>query len=228
MNWDLYINFLAAMIAIVNPMGIWPVWSGLTNDATSEVRKRIAFLVTGTSYIILIIFLVTGKYLLQFFSIDLEVFKIAGGILLLFTGLSMVQGEASQLEDRKEEGDTNFSIAKQRFRKILVPIGIPMLAGPGSITTVVLYGSISGSITDFVSMSVVVFIAFALLLIVFLSSSFLEKKVDEIIFTVFTRVFGIIVAAIAIQFMVEGLGDVFPNWMEGVSALEKDDAGHKP
>lgn len=223
MNWDLYINFLAAMIAIVNPLGIWPIWSELTNDASAKVRRKIAYLVVGTAFLILIIFLVGGKYLLQFFSIELDVFKIAGGILLLFTGLSMVKGEASQLEDRKEEGDSYYSIAKQRFRKILVPIGIPMLAGPGSITTVILYGSTAGSLTDYVFLSIVVMISFIILLVVFLSSSFMEKNVDDIIFSVFTRVFGIIVAAIAIQFMVEGLGEVFPNWMEGSSALETKD-----
>lgn len=222
MNWNLYINFLAAMIAIVNPLGIWPMWSELTYDASSRVRKRIAFLVIGTTYFILVIFLITGKFMLNFFSIDLEVFKIAGGILLLFTGLSMVQGEATQLEDRLEDGETYLSIAKQRFRKILVPIGIPMLAGPGSITTVILYGSISESFVDFASMAVIVLITFTILLIVFLKSTFLEKNVDDIVFVVFTRVFGVIVTAIAIQFMVEGLGDVFPNWLEGgASVLEE-------
>lgn len=222
MNWNLYINFLAAMIAIVNPLGIWPMWSELTYDASSRVRKRIAFLVIGTTYFILVIFLITGKFMLNFFSIDLEVFKIAGGILLLFTGLSMVQGEATQLEDRLEDGETYLSIAKQRFRKILVPIGIPMLAGPGSITTVILYGSLSESFIDFASMAVIVLITFTILLIVFLKSTFLEKNVDDIVFVVFTRVFGVIVTAIAIQFMVEGLGDVFPNWLEGgASVLEE-------
>lgn len=221
MNWDLYTNFLLAMIAIVNPLGIWPIWSELTNDANSKVRKRIALLILGTTYIILIVFLVTGKYLLEFFSIEMDVFKIAGGILLLFAGLSMVKGEAALLKNRKEVGDTK-SLAKQRFRKILVPIGIPMIAGPGSITTVLLYGSISDSLMDFVILSIVVLFAFILLLIIFLKSSFIEKNVDKIVFSVFTRVFGIIVVAIAIQFMVEGLGEVFPAWMEGASSLDTE------
>ena len=57
MHWDLYINFLAAMIAIVNPLGIWPVWSELTNDASKQVRQKITSLVVATSFLILIIFL---------------------------------------------------------------------------------------------------------------------------------------------------------------------------
>jgi multiple antibiotic resistance protein len=228
MNWDLYINFLAAMIAILNPMSIWPMWSELTNDELPNVRKRIAFMVIGTAYIILIIFLGTGQYLLRFFSIDLEVFKIAGGILLLYTGLSMVKGRATKLEDREEDGDTYFSIAKQRFRKILFPMGIPMLAGPGSITTVVLYGSRSVTLTDLAFMSLVVLIPLGLLTIAFIKSSFLERNVDDIIFTVFTRIFGIIVAAIAIQFIVEGLGEVFPAWTEVGSVTNTNEANSNP
>lgn len=218
MNWDLYVNFFIAMVAIVNPLGIWPTWSELTNDASPTVRKRISFLVLGTTFLILVVFLLSGKYLLLFFSIDLDVFKIAGGILLLFTGLSMIDGKAALLKSRKEKGDSN-SLAKQRFRKILVPIGIPMIAGPGSITTVLLYGSISGSAIDFAFLSLVVLISFLFLLFIFLMSSFIERKIDKMVFSVFTRVFGIIVVAIAIQFMVEGLGEVFPAWMEGGSSI---------
>lgn len=221
MNWDYYLNFLVAMFAIVNPIGIWPVWSDLTNDAVSSIRHRIAFLLILSAVLILSVFLVSGRLLLELFSIDLQVFKIAGGILLLYTGISMVQGSASQLTDRDEDGETNMSIAKQRFKKVFVPLGIPMLAGPGSITTVVLFGTKAASATDYAFLVGVVVVTFLALFLVFLSSPILEKKVDTLVFTVFTRVFGIIVTAIAIQFMVEGLGEVFPNWLEGGSVLKE-------
>tara|TARA_R110002096_G_scaffold169779_2_gene341479 strand:- start:1513 stop:2136 length:624 start_codon:yes stop_codon:yes gene_type:complete len=207
------------MIAIVNPLGIWPIWSELTSDADPKVRNRIAFLVLLTTLIILVMFLITGKYLLQFFSIDLDVFKIAGGVLLVFTGLSMVEGKAALLKDRKEVGNT-YSVAKQRFRKILVPVGIPLIAGPGSITTVLLFGSTADSFMDFAFLTLVVLVSFILLLLIFLKSSFIEKNVDNVVFSVFTRVFGIIVVAIGVQFMVEGLGVVFPAWMVAPSSLD--------
>ncbi|KOH45414.1 MarC family protein [Sunxiuqinia dokdonensis] len=221
MNWDYYLNFFAAMLAIVNPIGIWPVWSDLTNDAVSSIRHRIAFFLILSAVMILSVFLVSGKFLLQFFSINLQVFKIAGGILLLYTGIAMVQGSASQLTDRDEDGETNMSIAKQRFKKVFVPLGIPALAGPGSITTVVLFGTKASSAIDYVVLVGVIVVTFSVLFFVFLASPLLEKKVDSIVFTVFTRVFGIIVTAIAIQFMVEGLGEIFPNWLEGGSVLKE-------
>jgi multiple antibiotic resistance protein len=220
MNWDLFINFFAAMMAIVNPIGIWPMWSEMTRDESSKIRKRIALMMIGTTLIILITFLIAGKFLLEFFSIELAVFKISGGILLLVASLSMIKGQATSLRDRDEEGETDFLVAKKRFKKIFVPIGIPRLSGPGSITTVILFGTRAESFGEYFGLSVVVFVSFVILLLVFLQSKYLEKNVDNIVFTTFTRIFGIILAAIAVQFMVEGLGEVFPNWMEGTSVLE--------
>ena len=221
MNWNFYLNFLAAMLAIVNPIGIWPIWSELTNDEASKIRKRVALMVIFTAYFILVIFLIGGKYLLHFFSIDLQVFKVAGGILLLYVGISMVRGSATQVRKSHIEGETTKALAKQRFREIIVPIGIPALAGPGSITTVIIFGNQAQSAIDYLFLSIVILIAFLALLLVFLSSSYLEKNVDDIVFTIFTRTFGIIVTAIAIQFIVEGLAEIFPVLMQGSSVLEQ-------
>lgn len=222
MNWSLILNFLAAMLAIVNPLGLVPIWQELTGDAKPEVRKKIAILVTLVSVAILLIFLNTGHYLLTFFSIDLAVFKIAGGILLLLTAISMIQGNASKLEERNEKADTSFELAKERFRKILVPLAVPMLCGPGSITTVLLYSFKAGSIMDYVGLSVILVLNFIALLAVMAYSYKIENRVDELFFVGFTRIFGVMVAAIAVQFMVEGLGEVFPNWLEGSSPIENN------
>lgn len=214
MNWSLYLNFFAAMIAIINPIGIWPVWSELTNDVMrTKVRRQIAYLVVLTSFAILTVFMVSGTYLLNFFSIDIPVFKIAGGILLLFTGISMMEGTATQLNHRDEKGETNIDLAKQRFRKIIIPMTIPLLAGPGSITTVILFGTVANSGIDFLALAIIIFLTLLLLWLIFQSSYFLEKKVDPMVFSLLTRVLGIIVAAIAIQFVVDGLSEVFPAWV---------------
>ncbi|GAB2998445.1 neutral amino acid NAAT transporter SnatA [Cyclobacterium sediminis] len=223
MDWNLNLNFLAAMLAMVNPIGLIPIWYEMTGDATPKVRRKIALMVTGTSFVTLLLFLILGKYILVFFNIDIEVFKIAGGFLLMFTALSMINGSATKLEELKEEADTNFGLAKLRFEKVMVPLVIPMLAGPGSITTVLLYSFRASGSTTYVGLSGVLLLSYFLLFIVFSFSYKVENKVDDIVFVGFTRLFGLIVAAIAVQFMVEGLGEVFPNWMEGGSAVEIED-----
>lgn len=225
MNWNLNLNFLAAMLAIVNPIGLIPIWQELTGDAQPKVRKRIALLVTAASLVILLIFLNTGPFLLSFFSIDLEVFKIAGGILLLLTAISMIEGSASQLEERDEKAETSFGLAKQRFRKILVPLAVPMLCGPGSITTALLYSSKSSTILNNLGLSLILIGNFALLYVVLAFSYKIENKVDDLFFIAFTRIFGVMVAAIALQFMVEGLGEVFPGWLIGGPSVIENDLG---
>lgn len=214
MEWNLYLNFFAAMFAIINPIGIWPLWSEMTDDVKSKkVRRGIALLIILSSLLILLVFFFSGTYLLNFFNIDLPVFRIAGGVLLLLTGISMIEGSATKLAERDEQGVDELDLAKQRFRKIVVPLLIPSLAGPGSITTVVLFGAYAETWMDYLVLSGIIVITFFVLLLVFESSYFLEKKVDHVVFNVFTRVFGIIVTAIAVQFMVEGLGQVFPAWV---------------
>ncbi len=222
MEWNSMLNFLAAILAIVNPIGLIPIWYEMTGDAIPKVRKKIALMVTGSAFVLLLIFLNLGNAILNFFSIDIEVFKIAGGFLLLLTAVSMIQGKATKLEENKEQGETNFELAKKRFEKILVPLTIPMLAGPGALTTVLLYSFKAEGFLMYVGFSIVLLVSYVLLYLVLAHSYRVENKIDKLFFVAFTRTFGLIVAAIAVQFMVEGLGEVFPNWMEGGSVIEKD------
>lgn len=219
-NWSLSLNFLAAILAIVNPVGLIPIWQELTADAIPKVRQKIALLATSVSVVILLVFLNAGTFLLNFFNVDLAVFKVAGGILLLLTAISMINGKATTLEQRDEKANTNFELAKQRFKKIMVPLAVPMLCGPGSITTVLLYGARADSLWDYPVLSIILVINFAALCIILSLSYKIEAKVNDLFFVAFTRIFGIMVAAIAIQFIVEGLGEIFPAWLQGPSPIK--------
>ncbi len=215
MNWDLYLNFLAAMIAIVNPLSILPIWIQLTDDLEAKARSETAMMIVGTAAAVLLVFLIGGKYILSFFSINLPVFQIAGGILLLFTGLSMVNGTGFKQENRKISGDGDFQIAKNRFRDIIVPMAIPMMSGPGSMTTVLLYGNKTTEVTDLVFLSIILLMVLGFLLLVFYFSGTIERRIDPIVFNILSRLLGIIVAAIAVQFIVEGLNEIFPFLSNG-------------
>lgn len=208
------------MLAIVNPIGLIPIWKEMTADASPAVRKRLAYMVTGTSVVVLLIFLLLGQPLLNFFSIDVAVFKIAGGLLLLLTAISMVNGSVTQLHNREEQGNSAMELAKKRFKKVLVPLSVPMLSGPGSITTVLLYSAKADGMKLYISFSVILLLVFGLLCLVFAFSYLLEHRLDDLFFVGFTRVFGLVVAAIAMQFVVEGLGDVFPALVEAGSVLK--------
>lgn len=119
MRWELYLNYLLAMLALVNPISRLPFWKEMTGDKDRVTRRKIAFFITASGLIVLLVFLLVGQPLLNFFSIDLSVFKIAGGILLLISGISMIEGRMTQLEDREEEGSPH-EVAMQRFKKVTV------------------------------------------------------------------------------------------------------------
>ncbi|HKK11103.1 MAG TPA: MarC family protein, partial [Bacteroidales bacterium] len=171
------------------------------------------------SIISLTTFLVAGKYILDFFSIDLIVFKVAGGVLLMTTGIKMIEGSNVKMPEKDDIDATPFQLAKLRFRKIIVPMGIPILVGPGSITTVFLFGVGVESWVDYGALAVILVICLVALFILFTSSFWIEGKVDPIVFTAITRLFGIIVTAIAFQFILEGLGELFPTWVNSSSPI---------
>lgn len=215
MNLNMYLNFAVAMLAIVNPLGIIPLWSALTGDLTQKARRELATMLIIMAVAVLTVFLNTGEEILELFSIKLPVFRIAGGLLLSFTGVSMVNGKIDRRNNIEQERGTTFQVAKSRFRKIIVPIGIPMLSGPGSLTTVVLYGARANEATEYIVLSAILIAVLIMLLFAFYFSDKLEKRIDPIIFDVMTRLLGIIVTAIALQFMIEGLTQVFPVLTKG-------------
>ena len=224
MDWNLYVNFLIALLAIINPFSILPMWSELTSDASNNVRFRVAIRLILFSIISLTVFLVGGKYILSYFGIDLVVFKVAGGVLLLTTGMKMIEGKNTKLRGMDDEEGTDLQIARLRFRKIIVPMGIPFIVGPGSITTVFLFGFGLTSLVDIGALIAILVIVLATLFFLLTSFYWVERKVDPIVFTAITRLFGIIVTAIAFQFILEGLSEIFPNWADSPSEIIGSDS----
>jgi len=134
-------NVLLAMIAIVNPLGKIPIWVEASEGCDRPVRSRLALLVTGTATLLLLAFLFFGQAILDFLGLDIPSFRVGGGIIILLIGIDMLRGRAVDVDtSRQVKGDDALDQAKARFRDIVVPVAVPLLAGPGSITTVLLFG----------------------------------------------------------------------------------------
>ncbi|MDZ7742860.1 MAG: MarC family protein [Bacteroidota bacterium] len=127
MNWSLYVNFLIALIAIINPVSILPMWSELTSDKSNKVRVKVASMLIGFAIIALTIFLVAGKYILGFFGIDLIVFKVAGGVLLMTTGIKMIEGRNVRLPRKMMTKAPIYNLPSYIFAKLLFPWVFPFL-----------------------------------------------------------------------------------------------------
>ena len=212
-NWDLISNFVIALLAIVNPVEKIPLWVEASKGGTREFQWRLAGLIILSSAIILLIFLFFGRQLLIQLKIDLASFKIGGGLILLQFGFSMLRGTAVEIsrENGGESGDLKRRVI-MRFRQIFIPIGVPVIAGPGAITTVIIYGYQSDTFPTYIFLCLAVLGVLAILFFTLITGPAIQKVTGELSLNLISRIFGMILIAIAVQFMVEGLREVFPGW----------------
>ncbi|MEO0530036.1 MAG: MarC family protein [Planctomycetota bacterium] len=229
MDWALVTNFFAAMLAIVNPVGKVPVWIKCSRGQDDAARWRLALLVTLTAGTILVGSLWFGSAILELFSIDLPSFRVGGGIVILLTGLAMLRGEATDIDPGDEEEDEDpMGRAKERLRSILVPMAVPILAGPGSITTAIVYsnrvgGSSGGgeSFTTLLGMTGVVMAVMAIIYVTLLVAPWVRRVLGDVGLAVVTRLFGLVLVAIAAQLVAEGLAELFPAWTTSQSPVKE-------
>jgi len=213
-EWDLISNFAIALLAIVNPVEKIPLWVQASKGGKQAFQWLLAGMVILSSASILLVFLWFGHELLTRLQIDLASFKIGGGLILLQFGFSMLKGTAVKLNDETvdESADLKRSVLR-RYQQIFIPLGVPVIAGPGAITTAIIYGYQSSSPLTTIFLSVTLVGVLAVLYGTLLLSPLIQKITGDLPLNLISRVFGMILIAIAVQFMVEGLTVVFPGWV---------------
>ncbi|OGW86483.1 MAG: hypothetical protein A3C35_05350 [Omnitrophica bacterium RIFCSPHIGHO2_02_FULL_46_11] len=197
-----------SLLVIVDPVGIIPTFLAMTERDTKYDRIRMARLASIVTFFVLFIFSLGGQWLLNAFGVTLPAFKIAGGIVLLKVALDMLQARRTALKETPEEqaeGATKDDIA-------ITPLAVPMLAGPGAITTVVLLGgqatSFSHQIVVVANILLVSLIAFLILRLAAVRSSIFSAITLKII----SRLMGLLLAAIAVQYILDGIADAQKFW----------------
>jgi len=197
---------LSSIFFLVDPLAAIPSFLAITLGADPERRRRMARKGALTCFIVLTTFAVCGQLIFRLFGITLPAFEIAGGVILLLIGLDMLQAKRSATQEAS--GDTEEGAAKEDAG--IVPIGIPMLAGPGSISTVMVLvgqvpslwrwemGAILGSITVTSLVSYWVLAGAGRVL----------KVLGETGIRVLVRVMGLLLVALAMQYFVNGMMDL--------------------
>lgn len=201
-----YTKFLIGLLAIVNPLGAVPIFVALTSGAPDPERKKIAKIVVAAVLIILTVALVLGDWLLQFFGITIHSFSVGGGILILLMAISMLQARlspVSQTAEEAREGEAKESVA-------VVPLAMPLLAGPGAISTVILYAHKHDGVSHYLGLGLDILIVGLLLWMVLQLVPWISRHVSQTGINIFTRIMGLILAAIAIEFIAAGLKGLFP------------------
>ena len=213
-NWDLISNFAIALLAIVNPVEKIPLWVQASKGGKQNFQWLLAGMIILSSAAILLVFLWFGHNLLMRLKIDLASFKIGGGLILLQFGFSMLKGTAVELSDERvdESADLKHRVLR-RYRQIFIPLGVPVIAGPGAITTAIIYGYQSSSLLTDIFLGLTLVGVLAILYATLLLSPLIQKIIGDLPLNLVARVFGMILIAISVQFMVEGLTAVFPGWV---------------
>ena len=205
MDITVILTVIVAIFAIVNPVGNISFFVSLTEGYSRRERCAVIRKTTLVAGGMLATFALIGNYIFEMFSITIPAFRIAGGILLLTIAFSMLQGShpKSKVTDRDKEE------ALQREAVGIVPLGIPMFAGPGSITTVMIY--ISEATTETVTNWTIIFAVYIGILVTMIISYILlyygEKlfeKMGRMGALAFSRIMGLILAAMAVQFILNG------------------------
>lgn len=204
--WTFALNCLASLLAIINPFGAVPIYLTLvqTDDLT---RRKVRWLAATTVTVTLLIFAAFGQSILGFFGISLSAFRVGGGILLLMMAVSMLHAKTSHVKHTPEEADE----AAEAQSVAIMPLSIPILAGPGAITTVILLSEQADTWARRAILAAVI-VACGLTVIVFLSlAESLQRYLKTTGINIATRVMGLLLAAIAVQFIVGGVGEMLPG-----------------
>ncbi len=196
---------------VIDAVGVAPVFASLTAPGGPAYARRMAIKSTVVATLILFFFAFAGPWLLGHLGISLDAFRVAGGALLFLIALEMVFERRQQRQKSRADRKLAEEEAAGRLDDISVfPIGIPMLAGPGSIATAMLYMQNAGS--DPVSVAITSAAIGANLLLagfIFFVAGPLMKVTGESVAGAITRIFGVILAALAVQLMIDGLIGAF-------------------
>jgi multiple antibiotic resistance protein len=203
------VNFFIALFALIDPVGSVPLYAAATVGATPAQSRLTAVYMAAFAFIFLGFFFLTGLGVLRFFGISLPAFRIAGGLVLLLMGLDMVRGEVDKNYSDDGPADRPLSVrdyAAQRFERLVVPFGMPLLVGPGAISTAVIYAEEARRLgASGVALGLGSLLAVSITIVLsFWFTSQISRAMGRIGMVIVVRVLGLILTAMAVQFILTG------------------------
>ncbi|MBC7748163.1 multiple antibiotic resistance protein [Flavobacterium sp. CG_9.1] len=199
---DLFIYLFVALFSVLNPIGTVPIFVGLTQNDTKKERSRISLWTAINVFIILIVSFFIGQYVLIFFGISIDALRIAGGIIIVNSGFSLLSGEFNKKRgiNKKAESD-----AQKRNDIALTPLAIPMLAGPGSISLLIAFYQEHNSTMEILISSIAILAIAVTIFLILKSAHYLAKILGVSGIVAISRIVGFIVIAIGIQYIVSAI-----------------------
>lgn len=201
-----YTKFLIGLLAIVDPLGAIPVFIALTFHQSEEQRYKTARLTVISVFAVLMVALLFGEWILWAFGISIDAFRCAGGVVLLLMGLTMLNSRGHTPEEIEAAQDETIA---------LVPLTMPLLAGPGAMSTVIVYAHQSSSVLHYLAVSACIVLVSGSLWLGFKFLPWFSRHLSKRSVVMSTRVMGLLLTAIAVEFIAGGIKGLFPQIFGG-------------
>lgn len=205
-------DFLAAFSAVfsvADPLGLVPIFLAMTRSHTASHRQRTALIASGAMCATLMLFGAAGQMILHFFGLSIGAFRIAGGSLLFLMAVDMLRAQPSRPRATPEES-AEATARAESANVAIFPLAFPMLAGPGAIANAMMQMAGASTATERATIYLAIALASVATAVVLLVGVRAEKRLGKTGLNVLERVMGLLLAAIAVQFIVDGIGDVLP------------------
>jgi multiple antibiotic resistance protein len=202
----------SAIFSVVDPLGVVPVYIAMTADDSPAHKRRTALRASVTMAIALIVFAAVGPFILKFFGISMGAFRVAGGLLLFLLAVDMLRAQPSRQRTTPEEEREG----REKPDISVFPLAIPMLSGPGSFATVMVLISRAHNVWEQLIVAVAILTTAAITFVILIFSSAAARRLGKTGINVLHRVMGLLLAAIAVQFVVDGCRDVLPSILQAL------------
>lgn len=191
---------VSSLIAMINPLAAGPMYLALTSDQSAERRRGTLLRAVVTAVLILLLFALLGRAIFQTFGITIHAFRIAGGVILFGIGMDMLQAKRSRVKATEEEEREGM----EKEEVGITPMGVPMLAGPGAITTVMVLMTQAGTAAHVGVLLASIVLVLSLCWVVLTAAQRITGFFGQTGLNVMTRIMGLLVTVIGVQFVIDG------------------------
>jgi multiple antibiotic resistance protein len=193
--------------AMLNPIGNTPVFLAMVGEADNKTIKRVAFKAVLVAFIIIMVFSLFGHLIFRVFGITLPAFQIAGGIIVFFIGYDLLQGKTAKAHRSMK------NVSPESYEDMAIsPLGIPLLSGPGTISTAMNFVGEGKSFLSALLIILIFAIVCSLTYLMFIMSKKIADKLNPSLITVISKIMGLILAVIAVQMLINGVFKVIQEF----------------
>ncbi len=205
-----YIQISIGLMSIFSPFVAIPIFISLTSHSSPSEKRNTARTASIAACIAGLVSIWIGQYVLLIFGISISSFKIAGGILLLLMSINMINAKTPKAKNTKSELKEAQKKSINVSEIAVVPLAIPLIAGPGAISTIIIFSQKSDTIFHLFMMSMIIIAISSYIYLTLKMSSYISKRLGITGLNIISRIMGLLLASISVEFIISGLLTVFP------------------